>query len=213
MSSFSSTSALRRAACTGSRSAANLAAAFLPLTTALRFLLFADSTSIFASSVGVHSARGFLGPLAVFFFTFLGGVEGKAAEIRRGIGHGQGRVVGGTWEVLRRNGAKWGAGVVFFATDRRAGEGQARACRLSMRYPFNPKNGLKLDHGLVESGHKTDKSPFHARALSRLVQTHPDRVGLRAGVGLITQATHERHDAPSTVCLGVPVVELRIRLS
>ena len=69
-SSFSSAAALRRAASSSSRWAANLAAAALTLTTALRSLLFADSASNLAISSGVHSDRGFLG---AFFFTFMGG--------------------------------------------------------------------------------------------------------------------------------------------
>ena len=73
MSSFSSTSALSRAASIASRSAANMAVAALPLTTALRFLLFVDSASNLAISSGVHSDRGFLGALAAFFFTFPSG--------------------------------------------------------------------------------------------------------------------------------------------
>jgi hypothetical protein len=71
-----------------------------------------------------------------------------------------GRVVGGTWEGLGGNGAKWGAGVVLCATDGLARGGQACASRPSARCPFHLKSGLNLGRGWVESGRKTDKSLF-----------------------------------------------------
>ena len=61
------------------------------------------------------------------------------------------------------------------ATDGQARGGHAQTAGASAWCPFHPKSGSNLGRGWVESGHKTDKSPFApARWAARFIRFTPN---------------------------------------
>ena len=75
-----------------------------------------------------------------------GGGEGKSGEEWSGV-----RPKGGRGRIEKGPSC---------ATDGRAREGLAQTASATVWCPFHPKRGANIGRGWVESGHKTDKSPF-----------------------------------------------------
>ena len=159
-SSFSSAAALRRAASSSSRMAALLAAAALSLTTALRFLLFADPRPTWRSPPACTPTAASLTPSSSPLRAGRRPGRRNSAGRRPWTGErgGGGREAGG----FGANGAKWAWGVLVSPTDRRARGGQARASRPSARCPFHPKPSASLGRGWVENGPNPNICPFEA---------------------------------------------------